>query len=50
MNCKIIFRPICIFQEIYRTFVYRSLISGHDYIEQADGSFICELCGKTVEN
>lgn len=43
---KIIFRPICWFQEWYRTIRYGVWISGHDFVEQEDKSLKCEICGK----
>lgn len=41
-----IFSLICLFQTIYRTIYCGTYVSGHDYIEQDDGSLKCELCGK----
>lgn len=43
---NIIFRPICWITEVYYAIFYNSLISGHDYIEQDDGSLKCDICGK----
>jgi hypothetical protein len=43
---KIVFRPICWITEIYYGLRYGCLISGCDYLERADGSLKCQICGK----
>jgi hypothetical protein len=45
VNIKIIFRPICWITEVYYQFRYNEIISGHEYIEQEDGSLKCDICG-----
>lgn len=45
-NLLIIFRPICWLTEVYYQFRYLQIISGHDYVEQDDGTLRCEVCGK----
>lgn len=46
MNWKIIFIPICWIIELYWLIMYGAFISGHNYIEQKNGSLKCEVCGK----
>ena len=55
MNWKIIFRPICWFQEWYYTIKYGFPVSGHDYISKYSGlesaykPLECEICGKKTK-
>lgn len=46
MRIKIVFKPICWITELYYYIRYNSIISGHSYIEQQDGSLECEICGE----
>lgn len=41
-----IFRPICWITELFWALRYNQNISGHDFVEQKDGSLKCEICGK----
>lgn len=46
MRIKKIFLPICWITELYYSLRYNSLISGHDFVEQNNGSLKCEICGE----
>ena len=42
---------ICWLKTVWRTltsawFIDGILVDGHDYVEQDDGSLVCEICGK----
>jgi len=43
---KIIFIPICWLTEFFWCVRYNEDISGHEYIEQQDGSSVCDICGR----
>lgn len=40
-----LFIIICWLAEIYYTFRYKSVISGHEFIEQDNGDLKCSVCG-----
>jgi hypothetical protein len=42
----IIFIPICWITEIYYQFKYKQIISGHEFIQQDDGTLKCDICKK----
>jgi hypothetical protein len=39
-------RLICWLMEWWYTCRYMDVISGHEYVEQPDGTLKCERCGK----